>query len=240
MLLFQFNLLHLDGFELIDSLRYYETHCPGLGQNILCKIESVSPFRIGTPRDLLNFVQDNIWGCNDTEDGYIEDMISCDDYTNEEEKAEYIEMYRDEMVIIRKDFDRIFEPWMLNPQETEIHQSRIPEELQELFALPEREFVYTHEHCVVENFPGIILTDNDTIYDALENVYNDFLNSDIETFFGAIYWIFPEDEQNLHATLLEMASTLRNYGKLLEIINNIYLHGEEHGYIIPQSEKTAA
>ena len=240
MLLFQFDLLHLDGFALIDSLRYYETLCPGLGQNILCKIESVSPFRIGTPRDLLNFVQDNIWGCNETEDGYIEDMISCDDYTNEEEKAEYIEMYRDEMVIIRKDFDRIFEPWMLNPQETKIHQSQMPEELQELFALPDRKFTYTHELCSYENFPGIVLAYNDTIYDALESVYHDFLNSSMETFFGAIYWIFPEDEENLYATFLEMESTLRSYGKLLEIIHNIHLYGEEHGYIVPKSEKTAA
>ena len=62
----------------------------------------------------------------------------------------------------------------------------------------------------------------------------------METFFGAIYWIFPEDEQNLYETFLEMGSTLRSYGKLLEIIHNIHLYGEEHGYIIPKSEKTAA
>ena len=74
----------------------------------------------------------------------------------------------------------------------------------------------------------------------MESVYHDFLNSSMETFFGAIYWIFPEDEENLYAIFLEMESTLRNYGKLLEIIHNIYLHGEKHGYIIPQSEKTAA
>ena len=240
MLLFQFDLLHIRGFELLEILKYYEMHCPGLGQNILCKIETASPFRIGTPRELLNFVQDNVWGSYETDDEYIEDMISCEEFADEEEKAEYIEMYRDDMIIIRKDFDRIFDPWMLNPQQIEIPQSQIPEELQELFDLPVRKFVYTHEYCALENFPGIDLTDNDTVYEAMESIHNDFLNSDIETFFGAIYWIFPEDEQKLHATFLEIESTLHSYGKLLEILHNIHLYGEEHGYIIPQSEKTAA
>ena len=237
MFLFHLDFLHINGFEIIDTVRYYEQHCPGLGQNILHKIDSISPFHIGTPKNLLNFVQYNIWGGYETEDEYVADIISHD-YYDEEEKDEYIELYRDEMVIIKRDFDYIFEPWMLNPEPTEIPSSQIPEELQELFSLPERKFIHTHS--LYSDFPGIVIGCNDTICDALESVYHDFLNSSMETFFGAIYWIFPEDEQNLYATFLEMESTLRSYGKLLEIIHNIYLHGEKHGNIISKSKATAA
>lgn len=142
-------------------------------------------------------------------------------------------MYLDEMMVTRSDFDENFEPWMLQPDEN-IFQGLIPAELEELFQLPDRKYSHTEYPCCNTNLPGILIWQNEMLFDCFDNIYNQAVNEGRDIILNGLYWTFPKDHAHLAETLEEISHAISSLGRLLLILNRIHTEEEEYGSNDPQ------
>ena len=225
-LLFRLGSPCASDFTVEKAIIRYETEFPGLGQKILREINTATPFDIGTPQLFLNVVRDNCWNGYEDEKEYIDEICSSEDEENRQ-------MYLDEMDVTRADFDENFEPWMLQPDEN-IFQGLIPAELEELFQLPDRKYSHTEYPCCNTNLPGILIWQNEMLFDCFDNIYNQAVNEGRDIILNGLYWTFPKDTAHLEETLEEISYAVGSLGRLLLILNRIHTEGEEYGSNDPQ------
>ena len=214
-------ILESSDFSVGKTIIRYETEFPGLGQKLLWKISTATPFDIGTPQLFLDIVRDHCWGGYENEKEYIDELCSCED-------EEARQMYLDEMDVTRADFDENFEPWMLQPDET-VFQGSIPPELKELFRLPDRKYIHTKYPGCNACLPGILIWHNNMIFNCFDNIYNQALNDDMGIVLNGLYWTFPKDNARLEETLEEISHAVHSLGRLLLILNRIHTEEEEYG-----------
>ncbi len=225
-LLFRLTSPYASDFSIDKAIIRYETEFPGLGQKLLWKISTATPFDIGTPQLFLDIVRDHCWGGYENEKEYIDEICSCED-------EEARQMYLDEMDVTRADFDENFEPWMLQPDET-VFQGSIPPELKELFRLPDRKYIHTKYPGCNTCLPGILIWHNNMIFNCFDNIYNQALNDDMGIVLNGLYWTFPKDNARLEETLEEISHAVHSLGRLLLILNRIHTEEEEYGSNDPQ------
>ena len=220
-LLFRLTSPYASDFSIDKAIIRYETEFPGLGQKLLRKISTATPFDIGTPQLFLDIVRDHCWGGYENEKEYIDEICSCED-------EEARQMYLDEMDVTRADFDENFEPWMLQPDET-VFQGSIPPELKELFRLPDRKYIHTKYPGCNTCLPGILIWHNNMIFNCFDNIYNQALYDDMGIVLNGLYWTFPKDNARLEETLEEISHAVHSLGRLLLILNRIHTEEEEYG-----------
>ena len=225
-LLFRLGSPYASDFSVEKAILRYEAEFPGLGQKILRKISTATPFDIGTPQLFLDVVRENCWNGYEDEKEYVDEICSCED-------EETRQMYLDEMDVTRADFDENFEPWMLQPDEN-IFQGSIPPELKELFQLPDRKYTHTKYPCCNTSLPGILIWHNDMIFNCFDNIYNQAANDGRDIVLNGLYWIFPKDTAHLAETLEEISYAVSSLGRLLLILNRIHTEEEEYGSNDPQ------
>ena len=225
-LLFCLGSPYASDFTVEKAIIRYETEFPGLGQKILRKISTATPFDIGTPQLFLDVVRENCWNGYEDEKEYVDEICSCED-------EETCRMYLDEMDVTRADFDENFEPWMLQPDET-VFQGSIPPELEELFQLPDRKYSHTEYPRCNTTLPGILIWHNNMIFDCFDNIYNQTVNDGRDIILNGLYWIFPKDTAHLEETLEEISYAVGSLGRLLLILNRIHTEEEEYGSNDPQ------
>lgn len=225
-LLFRLGSPYASDFTVGKTIIRYETEFPGLGQKILRKISTATPFDIGTPQLFLDVVRDHCWNGYEDEKEYVDEICSCED-------EETCRMYLDEMDVTRADFDENFEPWMLQPDET-VFQGSIPPELKELFQLPDRKYSYTEYPRYNMNLPGILIWHNSMIFDCFDNIYDQAANEGRDIILNGLYWTFPKDHAHLAETLEEISHAISSLGRLLLILNRIHTEEEEYGSNDPQ------
>lgn len=225
-LLFRLGSPCASDFTVEKAIIRYETEFPGLGQKILREINTATPFDIGTPQLFLNVVRDNCWNGYEDEKEYIDEICSWEDEENRQ-------MYLDEMDVTRADFDENFESWMLQPDEN-IFQGLIPAELEELFQLPDRKYSHTEYPCCNTNLPGILIWQNEMLFDCFDNIYNQAVNEGRDIILNGLYWTFPKDHAHLAETLEEISHAISSLGRLLLILNRIHTGEEEYGSNDPQ------
>ena len=225
-LLFRLGSPYASDFSVGKTIIRYEAEFPGLGQKILRKISTATPFDIGTPQLFLDVVRDHCWNGYEDEKEYVDEICSCED-------EETCRMYLDEMDVTRADFDENFEPWMLQPDET-VFQDSIPPELKELFQLPDRKYIHTKYPCCNTNLPGILIWHNSMIFDCFDNIYDQAANDGRDIILNGLYWTFPKDNAHLEKTLEEISHAVHSLGRLLLILNRIHTEEEEYGSNDPQ------
>ena len=225
-LLFRLGSPYASDFSVEKAILRYEEEFPGLGQKILRKISTATPFDIGTPQLFLDVVRENCWNGYEDEKEYIDEICSSED-------EETRQMYLDEMDVTRADFDENFEPWMLQPDET-VFQDSIPPELKELFQLPDRKYIHTKYPCCNTNLPGILIWHNSMIFDCFDNIYDQAANDGRDIILNGLYWTFPKDNAHLEKTLEEISHAVNSLGRLLLILNRIHTEEEEYGSNDPQ------
>ena len=208
-LLFRLGSPYASDFTVEKAILRYEAEFPGLGQKILRKISTATPFDIGTPQLFLNVVRDNCWNSYEDEKEYIDEICSCED-------EETCRMYLDEMDVTRADFDENFEPWMLQPDET-VFQGSIPPELEELFQLPYRKYIHTKYPCCNTSLPGILIWHNSMIFDCFDNIYDQAANEGRDIILNGLYWTFPKDNAHLEKTLEEISHAVQSLSRFYKL-----------------------
>ena len=78
-LLFRLGSPYASDFSVGKTIIRYETEFPGLGQKILRKISTATPFDIGTPQLFLDVVRENCWNGYEDEKEYVDEICSCED-----------------------------------------------------------------------------------------------------------------------------------------------------------------
>ena len=225
-LLFCLGSPYASDFTVEKAIIRYETEFPGLGQKILRKISTATPFDIGTPQLFLDVVRENCWNGYEDEKEYVDEICSCED-------EETRQMYLDEMDVTRAGFDENFEPWMLQPDEN-IFQGPLPPELEELFQLPDRKYSHTKYPCCNTCLPGILIWHNEMIFNCFDNIYDRAANNGQDIILNGLYWTFPKDNAHLEETLEEINHAVESLGRLLLILNRIHTEEEEYGSNDPQ------
>ena len=225
-LLFRLGSPYASDFSVGKTIIRYEAEFPGLGQKILRKISTATPFDIGTPQLFLDVVRENCWNGYEDEKEYVDEICSCEDEENRQ-------MYLDEIYVTRTDFDENFEPWMLQPEEN-MFQGSIPPELEELFQLPDRKYSHTEYPRCNTCLPGILIWHNNMIFDCFDNIYNQAVNDGRDIILNGLYWTFPKDSARLEETLEEISHAVGSLGRLLPILNRIHTEEEEYGSNGPQ------
>ena len=225
-LLFRLGSPYASDFSVEKAIIRYETEFPGLGQKILRKISTATPFDIGTPQLFLDVVRENCWNGYEDEKEYVDEICSCEDEENRQ-------MYLDEIYVTRTDFNENFEPWMLQPEEN-MFQGSIPPELEELFQLPDRKYSHTEYPRCNTCLPGILIWHNNMIFDCFDNIYNQAVNDGRDIILNGLYWTFPKDSARLEETLEEISHAVGSLGRLLPILNRIHTEEEEYGSNGPQ------
>lgn len=225
-LLFRLGSPYASDFTIEKAIIRYETEFPGLGQKILRKISTATPFDIGTPQLFLDVVRENCWNGYEDEKEYVDEICSCED-------EETRQMYLDEMDVTRADFDENFEPWMLQPDEN-IFQGPLPPELEELFQLPDWKYSHTKYPYCNTCLPGILIWHNEMIFNCFDNIYDQAANNGQDIILNGLYWTFPKDNAHLEEILEEINHAVESLGRLLLILNRIHTEEEEYGSNDPQ------
>ena len=122
---------------------------------------------------------------------------------------------------------------MLQPDEN-IFQGLIPAELEELFQLPDRKYSHTEYPCCNTNLPGILIWQNEMLFDCFDNIYNQAVNEGRDIILNGLYWTFPKDHAHLAEILEEISHAISSLGRLLLILNRIHTEEEEYGSNDPQ------
>ena len=225
-LLFRLGSPYASDFTVEKAIIRYETEFPGLGQKILRKISTATPFDIGTPQLFLDVVREHCWNGYEDEKEYVDEICFGEDEENRQ-------MYLDEMDVTRADFDENFEPWMLQPDEN-IFQGPLPPELEELFQLPDRKYSHTKYPYCNTCLPGILIWHNEMIFNCFDNIYDRAANNGQDIILNGLYWTFPKDNAHLEETLEEINHAVESLGRLLLILNRIHTEEEEYGSNDPQ------
>ena len=225
-LLFRLGSPYASDFTVEKAILRYEAEFPGLGQKILRKISTATPFDIGTPQLFLDVVREHCWNGYEDEKEYVDEICFGEDEGNRQ-------MYLDEMDVTRADFDENFEPWMLQPDET-VFQGPLPPELEELFQLPDRKYSHTEYPYCNTCLPGILIWHNEMIFNCFDNIYDRAANNGQDIILNGLYWTFPKDNAHLEETLEEINHAVESLGRLLLILNRIHTEEEEYGSNDPQ------